>query len=277
MARPRPARVERARERLGVEVGRVDRGLQVEAEDRRARGRRAATTGPAGRRRACRARDTGRRRAGRASARASSAAACPARVLFGSPSSSQNIWPRVPRQKPSSGTTGELESQPPLGVAETRFPNRSATSTWQVSPVPARRVAEARRARRLRDPREPGLAAAGGAGPELAGRLVSHERAPLARVLRRQQRLERHVGEGGIAVPGLAVGEGELGALDDGVDVARASRARARRGRSLRAGAAAGGRPAPGSTGPPSAPCGPRSRRRAAPPSSRSSRRGRRR
>src|SRR5260221_338015 len=52
-----------------------------------------------------------------------------------------NIWPLVPRQKPSPGTTGELCSQPPLGVAETRFPNRSATSRWQVSPGPSAVVA----------------------------------------------------------------------------------------------------------------------------------------
>ena len=33
--------------------------------------------------------------------------------------------------------TGELCSQPPLGVAETRLPNLSATSRWQVSPSPS--------------------------------------------------------------------------------------------------------------------------------------------
>ncbi len=33
--------------------------------------------------------------------------------------------------------TGELCSQPPLGVADTRLPNRSATSRWQVSPGPS--------------------------------------------------------------------------------------------------------------------------------------------
>jgi hypothetical protein len=32
--------------------------------------------------------------------------------------------------------TGELCSQPPLGVAETMLPQRSTTSTWQVSPTP---------------------------------------------------------------------------------------------------------------------------------------------
>ena len=31
--------------------------------------------------------------------------------------------------------TGELCSQPPLGVADTRLPYRSATSTWHVSPL----------------------------------------------------------------------------------------------------------------------------------------------
>ncbi len=52
----------------------------------------------------------------------------------GSPSSSQNICARVPRQNPSPGIAGELCSQPPDGVAETRLPQRSATSRWQVSP-----------------------------------------------------------------------------------------------------------------------------------------------
>src|SRR5437762_2067743 len=51
-----------------------------------------------------------------------------------SPSSSQNICARVPSGQPSVGITGELCSQPPEGVAENRFPNRSATSRWTVSP-----------------------------------------------------------------------------------------------------------------------------------------------
>ena len=59
----------------------------------------------------------------------------PGRSELASPSSSQSIWARVPRQKPRPGTTGELCSQPPLGVAATRLPCRSTTSTWQeVSP-----------------------------------------------------------------------------------------------------------------------------------------------
>ena len=46
----------------------------------------------------------------------------PGARLAGRPSSSQNICARVPRQKPSSGITGELCSQPPDGVAETMLP-----------------------------------------------------------------------------------------------------------------------------------------------------------
>ena len=61
----------------------------------------------------------------------------PGASVLGSPSVRVNIWARVPRQKPRPGMTGELCSQPPLGVAETRLPNRSATSRWQVSPGPA--------------------------------------------------------------------------------------------------------------------------------------------
>ena len=63
----------------------------------------------------------------------------PGRSELASPSSSQNIWARVPRQKPSSGMVGELCSQPPLGVAATMLPYRSTTSRWQVSPKAARR------------------------------------------------------------------------------------------------------------------------------------------
>ena len=54
---------------------------------------------------------------------------------LGSPSVSQNICARVPRQNPRPGTTAAPCSQPPLGVAETRLPWRSATSRWQVSPA----------------------------------------------------------------------------------------------------------------------------------------------
>ena len=46
-------------------------------------------------------------------------------------------------------------------------------------------------------------------------------------VLRRQQRLDRHACESGIAIEDVAVGEGELGAFDDGVDEAVAERVHA--------------------------------------------------
>ncbi len=39
-----------------------------------------------------------------------------------------NICALVPRQKPRPSITGELCSQPPLGVQATMFPKRSATA-----------------------------------------------------------------------------------------------------------------------------------------------------
>ena len=54
--------------------------------------------------------------------------------LDGNPSTSQNIWARVPSGKPSSGITGELWNQPPLGVAVIILPQRSIKSRWTVSP-----------------------------------------------------------------------------------------------------------------------------------------------
>ena len=126
--------------------------------------------------------------------------------------------------------TGELCSQPPLGVADTRLPCRSATSRWQVSPLTPcarrRRVRSARPRRRptgaparaavaaSTGPRPPGLP-----GRSSQARLGADERAPRGVVVRAEQRLHRHVGGVRVAVPGLAVGEGELGDLGDGVDV----------------------------------------------------------
>ena len=52
----------------------------------------------------------------------------------GKPSSSQNIWARVPSGNPRSGMTGEDCSQPPDGVAENMLPCLSMTSMWTVSP-----------------------------------------------------------------------------------------------------------------------------------------------
>ena len=114
-AGPRRARPERNREMLGVPGRRVDRFLQIHAgmdvaqeELRRplvllvAAGRAPGEIGLAvaqrQRRRQRRARALARRKR--------------RRML----SSSQNICARVPRQKPSSGITGEDCSQPPDGV-----------------------------------------------------------------------------------------------------------------------------------------------------------------
>ena len=194
---------------------------------------------------------------------------------FGSPSSSQNICARVPRQKPSSGITGAPQSQPPLGVAATMFPQRSTTSRCTVSPrvgspTPGATGAPADRRR------EPRLAAVGRAGTQLGRGLVTDERAALVRVRRaRAASSERHVEELRIAVPRLAIGERELRALGHACARTPRSRGRATRGRSPRAAAAAGGTPAPGSTAPPSEPSAPRSRPGAAARSSAPSRGGR--
>src|SRR5258708_24543968 len=56
---------------------------------------------------------------------------------LGPRSSSENSCPRVLRQKPRPGTTGELCSQPPDGVAEIMLPWRSITSKGQGGGGPA--------------------------------------------------------------------------------------------------------------------------------------------
>ena len=115
------ARLERARHVLAVHGRRIDRGLEVATPWAARRGRRARSTGPAGRRPACRTRASGRRRAARATARASCAGVCPARARSGA-RIEHAIWSRVPSGKPSSGITGEVMIQPPVGVATTTLP-----------------------------------------------------------------------------------------------------------------------------------------------------------
>src|SRR6185503_10075343 len=44
-----------------------------------------------------------------------------------------NICPRVPRQNPSPGMTGDDWIHPPDGVDDTIFPHRSIASQWVVS------------------------------------------------------------------------------------------------------------------------------------------------
>ena len=59
------------------------------------------------------------------------------------------------------------------------------------------------------------------AGPHLKGRLLGNQRAALGRVCLGQQPVEGHVVEARVAVVGLAVGEGQLGALGHRVQVLR--------------------------------------------------------
>ena len=134
--------------------------------------------------------------------------------------------------------TGDDSSQPPLGVALNRLPSASTTSTWVVSPAvsagPPPRNAQGRRLDVARPEVERGV------------RRVD-QATPFSRVLAREQAIQRHVREERIAVPALAVGEGELGGLDQRVEVGRRVVAERAAGRSPRAGAAAAGTPAPAS------------------------------
>ena len=225
-----------------VEHRRVDRRLQVQRRRRRGRGRTRATTGPAGRRPACRTRV---RPPSRSASDGDSVVRgrLPGASDAGSPSSSQNICARVPRQKPSPGIAGELCSQPPLGVAETRLPKRSATSRWHVSPrvgspTPGAAVAAGRT---RRQPRPSGRRAA---ARRDASAPISARARP--RSAASSRRLERHAANR-VAVPRLAVGERELRALDHRVDVLARSMPEPA-GRARRAARAAAGTPAPGPT-----------------------------
>ncbi len=97
------------------------------------------------------------------------------------PSSSQNICARVPRQKPRPPIAGELCSQPPLGVAETRLPWRSATSRWQVSPsvgspIPTSPAAAAAPGGRGIAPSSPGRSSPEACGPTSVRRSRAYSR-----------------------------------------------------------------------------------------------------
>ena len=204
------ARIEGRDQVVGVEARARRSPPAGSGRGRRGGGRRAAPTAPAGRRRACPRRGTARRRGGRAPGRASCAGARPAASEDGRPSSSQNICARVPSGQPSAGITGELCSQPPLGVAETMLPQRSTTSRWTVSPRVGSPAPGVDRGARRRCGRRPDARAGSS-----ARRVLADERAPLVVVRLREQRLERHLA---VAVERLAVGEGELRALGDDVD-----------------------------------------------------------
>ena len=76
--------------------------------------------------------------------------------------------------------------------------------------------------------RQPGRPAVRGAGTQLGGRLGPDQLAPGVGVFAGKQRLDRHVGEVGVAVPGLPVGERELAAFGHGVHVVRGARTHGR-------------------------------------------------
>jgi hypothetical protein len=90
----------------------------------------------------------------------------------------------------------------------------------EVHGVAARRLAGAHGRRGVDEAGKPAAA-----GPQLLRGLVADECAALVVVCGRQQPVEWDVDEVGIAVERLAVGEGELGALGDGVDVFRGTEA----------------------------------------------------
>jgi hypothetical protein len=129
----------------------------------------------------------------------------------------------VPRQKPSSGITGEDCSQPPDGVAEIMLPAWSMMSKCTVSPrTSPKRPTVGSPAPAGADRRA--MAFGGGVSTpcrslrpsraEIERGLVGDQLAALVVVGVRQQRLDRHVDEFRIAVEFLAIGKGELGAFD---------------------------------------------------------------
>ena len=79
--------------------------------------------------------------------------------------------------------------------------------------------AAARAERDRGERRQPGRRPTGRPGNQLRRSGLPHQAPPLVGVAGRQQRGDRDIGEGRIAVPGLPVGERQLGALDHGVDV----------------------------------------------------------
>ena len=147
--------------------------------------------------------------------------------------------------------TGEDCSQPPLGVAVTTLPHRSATSRWQVSPrlacgcawadrpsgspvagsIPGSPLprwrprcagqSQIRRCRTVpwRMRAAPISLPPGRPGTQSALAVSADELAALVVVRVGEQVVEGHVGEVRVAVPGLTVGEGELAALGHSVDV----------------------------------------------------------
>ena len=123
---------------------------------------------------------------------------------------------RARAERPAElGITGELCSHP---ARRRRDEIAEAVGDVEMHRVPgahgAGRLAGAETLRSRDERRQPAAA-----GPELGRRVVVHEPAALVVVLGRQEPRERDVDEGRVAVEGLTVGEGELRALRDHVDV----------------------------------------------------------
>ena len=170
---------------------------------------------------------------------------------FGSPSSSQNICARVPRQKPSVGD--HRRAPEPAAARRRRDHVPAAVDDVEVhgvaprvgSPTPGATGAPLDRRRR---------AAARGrrASPaEARRRLVADQRSPLVRV--RRARAASSIGTSTNSGSPYHASRSANASFAHSVTCARTRRSPgpARRGRSPRAGAAAAGRRAPGSTGRP--------------------------
>ena len=131
----------------------------------------------------------------------------------GRPGCSQNICARVPRQKPSAGD--RRRALEPAAARRRGDEVAEAVGDVEVAGVAAGRLAEAGAGRGQAG--DVGQARVRPARPQLVGGLAGDQRAPVVRVLARQQELERD--RRAVPVPGLAVGERELRALDHRVDV----------------------------------------------------------
>ncbi len=155
-----------------------------------------------------------------------SAGACRGWSLDGEASSSQVICRRVPRQNPSSGMVGDDCSQPPLGVAATMLPQRSTTSRWQVSPrvAPSGRGIASPPLTTVPSARRSG---AGARAHPTPARNSAEARSPIsARRSREVGGVEQPSEVGTVAVVRVAIGERQLGRLQDAVGAlgARGSR-----------------------------------------------------
>ena len=229
----------------------------------RGAGRTARSIGPAGRRRASPRRGTARRRAAPWWATASCAAACRARARWDGPRRARTAARACRGRSRAPGSPATIAASRPTASTTPCCRARSMMSKCTVSPrmTPALEPAAVAPATRLGSIDvvvRPGHAAdrrlaGAGRGDALAARHADVEPHAVARDVARpllqrgsladelaarvvvgvrQQHLARHLHEIRIAVERLAVGEGELGAFDHGVDEVRRWSDRRRRDRS---------------------------------------------